>query len=376
MVSSSATRRSIASSFLLEENTLQMSLPMISSSIARGKEERSVQSTNIISSEEAGKTRIGLPYMDGEKILNPSDVAGGKIGIATRKNGLPPFSFDGHLFDMHCNSSLEHHTSKGPNPPSLHARSFKGAGHPRFTTFKDMFFRIFRFRRKQRQAPSSTSRSAKGSTRPEPLNLPEHPASAAAREQTSVQLSPIIFVSQDPKQVDTCAGRVRVSANSGSGIFSPRPGMPRKKRHVSFRVIKDDAEAGLSSSPPTPYPLLTSFPSSSTRVTRESFSSVSTLVDTDQAPPEYSAVDTLVWEDILDGDVPDAARAHPTRVFTRKGETQGQESSHFDASVSFQAVQSQPILCAGSSLRRADSSDAFNSIWTVHQHARFFASWE
>ncbi|KAI5992208.1 hypothetical protein EDD15DRAFT_2368472 [Pisolithus albus] len=189
-----------------------------------------------------------------------------------------------------------------------------------------MFFRIFRFRRKQRQAPSSTPRSAKGSTRPEPLSLPEHPASAAAREPTSVQLSPIIFVSQDPKQVDTCAGRVRVSANSGSGIFSPRPGMPRKKRHVSFRVIKDDAEAGLSSSPPTPYPLLTSFPTSSTRVTRESFSSVSTLVDTDQAPPEYSAVDTLVWEDIHDGNVPDAARARTnTRAQTQLVSPPGRE---------------------------------------------------
>lgn len=169
-----------------------------------------------------------------------------------------------------------------------------------------MFFRIFRFKRKQRPAP----RSAKASPRPEPLSLPEHPASTAAREPTSVQLRPIIFVSQDSKQVNTYAGRVHISANSGSGIFSPRPGMPRKKRRVSFGVIKDDTKAGLSSSPPTPYPPLSSFPPSSARLARESFSSVSTLVvDTDQVPPEYSAVDAPLWEDVLDEGVPNAAGA-------------------------------------------------------------------
>lgn len=232
--------------------------------------------------------------------------------------------FRGHLL-IFCRISSGCSQSKGFNPPSLHARSFKGAGHPLITTSEDMFFRIFRFRRKQRQASSSTPRSAKASTRPEPLSLPEHPASTATREPT-VQLSPIIFVSQDPKQVETCAGRVRISANSGSGIFSPRPGMPRKKRHVSFGVIKDDAKAGLSSSPPTPYPPLTSFPSSSTRETRESFSSLSTLVDTDQAPPEYSAVDTLVWEDIRDGSVPNAAGARTNAsAQTRLSSSPGRE---------------------------------------------------
>ncbi|KAI6102702.1 hypothetical protein EDD16DRAFT_1524367 [Pisolithus croceorrhizus] len=169
-----------------------------------------------------------------------------------------------------------------------------------------MFFRIFRFKRKQRPAP----RSAKASPHSEPLSLPEHPASTAAREPTSVQLSPIIFVSQDSKQVDTYAGRVRISANSGSGIFSPHPGVPRKNRHVSFGAIKDDTKSGLSSSPPTPYPPLSSSPPSSVRLTRESFSSASTLVvDTDQVPPECSAVDAPLWEDVLDEGTPNTAGA-------------------------------------------------------------------
>lgn len=173
-----------------------------------------------------------------------------------------------------------------------------------------MFFRIFRFRRKQRSAPPSTPRSAKASTCPEPLTPPEHPASTPAQELTPVPLSPIIFVSRDPKQADTYAGRVRISANTGCGIFSPRPAISRKKRHVSFLVMGDDAKAGPSSSPPTPYPFLSSFPPSSSRSTRESFSSVSTLVDTERASPKPSAADALVWEDIPDERVSGTAEAN------------------------------------------------------------------
>ncbi|KAI6037913.1 hypothetical protein EDC04DRAFT_2082850 [Pisolithus marmoratus] len=170
-----------------------------------------------------------------------------------------------------------------------------------------MFFRIFWFKRKQRPAPSSTPRSAKASTRLEPLSLAEHPASTPAQDPAPGSLSPIIFVNRDPKPVSSYAGRVRISANSGSGMFSPRPGMPRKKRHVSFVVIESGAEARLASSPPTPYPFLSSISPSSSRLNRESFSSASTLVDADQHPPKPSAVDTLAWEDILDKSVSSAA---------------------------------------------------------------------
>ncbi|KAI5993194.1 hypothetical protein EDC04DRAFT_2910902 [Pisolithus marmoratus] len=211
-----------------------------------------------------------------------------------------------------------------------------------------MFFRIFWFKRKQRPAPSSTPRSAKASTRPKPLSLPEYPASTLAQDSAPGSLSPIIFVNRDPKPVSSYAGHVHISANPGSGIFSLRPGMPRKKRHVSFVVIESGAEAGLASSPPTPYPFPSSISPSSSPLNRESVSSVSTLVDADQLPPKPSAVDALAWEDILNESVSSAAG--------------GQEPSYFDASVLLKAPQSKPILCSGSYPWRADASDAIYSI--------------
>ena len=145
------------------------------------------------------------------------------------------------------------------------------------TSYVGMFFRIFRFRRKQNTArpspPCPNCHPKKVSKCPEPLSVVAlHSASAQAPAlalaSSPAPPSPILVVTQDPAQAI---------------VYTDRPVSPRKKRHVSFAPVLSKAGCPASRSPyqfPCPSP-------SPSELSAGPASSVSTLVDisvVDQVP--------------------------------------------------------------------------------------------